>query len=175
MDTDAYPISSLDELRKHEFTMAFDNLVNPDLTAPKRLNNGIILSTANSTFLSKWSKEYSSFDPSSWAKHSSEIPFFLATQYPDLIHIEWSRISPISFGFQTSETAAAITCGIFNKQLGEILYPRWIPKSRTYTYENVLPNKRLYEMISRKLVLHLTMTGARSVQYNKRITSCASD
>ena len=161
LDTDAYPIASLDTLRMHEFTMTYDNIVNPDLTAPKRLNNGIIMSTTNSSFLSKWMTEYSQFDPSSWARHSSEIPFFLATQFPDLIHIEWSRMSPISFGFHTSEIATAITCGILDPINKVVIYPRWDASKRQYTYEGTNPNKRIYDMITRKFVLHLTMTGAR--------------
>lgn len=145
----------------HEFTMTYDNIVNPDTSAPKRLNNGIIISTTNSTFLHKWITEYSQFDPSSWARHSSEIPFHLATQYPDLIHIEWSRMSPISFGFQTSEIATAITCGILDPLKKAIIYPRWDFSKRQYTFDGTIPNIRIYEMVVKKLVLHLTMTGAR--------------
>jgi hypothetical protein len=161
LDTDVYPMASLDELRIHEFTMSFDNIVNSDLTAPKRLNNGVLVSSINASFLNIWMNEYSSFDSSSWAHHSSEVPYHLATQYPDLIHIEWSRISPISYGFQTSEAAAAITCGILDPTQHTILYPRWDHDSKTFTFRDTVPNKRLYQMITRKLVLHLTMTGAR--------------
>ena len=43
---------------------------------------------------------------------SSVVPFRLATQFPDLVNIEMSRLSPISYSFQTSVLAEAITCGI---------------------------------------------------------------
>ena len=167
LDTDAYPIAPLDSLRVHEFTMTFDNIVNPDRAAPKRLNNGVIATTASSPFLDKWITEYQSFDPSSWAKHSSEIPYSLATLHPDLIHIEWSRMSPISFGFQTSEAAVALTCGIYDARNQSIIYPRWNTQKRIYNFdsdtvlEQDIPNHRLFQMLTRKLVLHLTMTGAR--------------
>jgi len=42
----------------------------------------------------------------------SVVPFRLATQFPDLVNIEMSRLSPISYSFQTSVLAEAITCGI---------------------------------------------------------------
>ncbi len=161
MDTDAFPIGSLDSLRVHEFTLAFDNLVNPNLNEPKRLNNGIILATNSSQFLSKWINEYHDFDTSSWAKHSSEIPFFLATQYPDLIHVEWSRLSPISYGFQTAEAAAALTCGILDTNQKRIIYPKYSHDSKSFIYDHDGRGKRLYTQLVNKLVLHLTMSGER--------------
>ena len=108
LDTDAFPVKQLDSLRIHEFTMAFDNIVNPDERAPKRLNNGVIFSTPTAEYLTYWIKEYVNFDPTSWDQHSSIVPYRLATAYPDLIHIEWSRISPISYGFQTAEAGESI-------------------------------------------------------------------
>lgn len=141
--------------------MSFDNIVNPDEQAPKRLNNGVFLSSATSSFLDLWAKEYVNFDPSSWDRHSSIIPFRLATQYPDLIHVEWSRLSPISYGFQTSEAAAALTCGLLDPRNQTVLYPRWMTDKKSYTFQGVTPSKRFYDVMSRKLVLHLTMSAVR--------------
>ena len=122
VDTDVFACQSFDELRQHDFTMGFDNVVplardyiaNPDPKASDtlhRLNNGIMLAKPNATFLKIWAKEYHNFDPGSFLHHSSVIPFRLATQYPDLIHVEMHRISPISFGLQTADTAVILTCG----------------------------------------------------------------
>lgn len=161
MDTDVFGLKSLDSLRTHEFTMAFDNIVNPDEKAPKRLNNGVILSSPTSQFLKKWVLEYVTFDPTSWDQHSSVIPFKLATTHPDLIHVEWSRLSPISYGFQTSEAAAALTCGIYDPIGKAILNPYWNPQKKTYTFENIEPSKKLFDAFNAKLVLHLTMSQVR--------------
>jgi alpha-N-acetylglucosamine transferase len=110
LDTDAFPTHSLDSLRIHPFTLSFDNIINQDPAEPKRLNNGVFLSEPNAAFLNLWEKEYANFDPTSFAHHSSNVPYILATQFPDLIHVEFSRISPISYGFQTAEAAAGLTC-----------------------------------------------------------------
>ena len=36
LDTDAFAVQPLNEMRKHNFTLSFDNIVNPDENAPKR-------------------------------------------------------------------------------------------------------------------------------------------
>jgi hypothetical protein len=105
LDTDAFVISSLDSLRVHNFSLSFDNIVNPDKTAPKRLNNGVLLAAPDSHFLKLWTKHYANFNPNSFDYDSSTAPYQIATQYPDLVHIEMNRISPISYGFHTSRLA----------------------------------------------------------------------
>ena len=40
-DTDAFALRPFEPLRHFDFTLAFDNIVNPDSSAPKRLNNGM--------------------------------------------------------------------------------------------------------------------------------------
>jgi hypothetical protein len=141
--------------------MTYDNIVNPDPHAPKRLNNGVIISTKDSKFLKLWSEAYSQFNPMSWDLQSSIIPFNLAIAYPDLINIEWSRMSPISYGFQTAEVAAVLTCGIYDSVGKAILYPTYDHSKKQYTYHNSKPNPKLYSLLSRKLILHLTMSQVR--------------
>ena len=111
LDTDAFPIDSLTELRRFNFSLGFDNIV-ADANAPKKLNNGVILSAPDAPFLRVWSNSYADFDPTSWDFHSSVLPWKLAAANPDLVHVEISRLSPISYGFQTATAAAALTCGI---------------------------------------------------------------
>jgi hypothetical protein len=94
-----------------------------------------------------------------------------------------NRISPISFGFQTSTAAAAITCGILVPRPGTVTgpsstttvsnkgfpvddyvaiwFPRWSPETKKYTFESSSPNYYMYEAFSKKLVLHLTMSAVR--------------
>ena len=165
LDTDAFPTKSLDELRIHNFTLAFDNIVNPDKNAPKRLNNGVIFSVPNAPFLRIWTSTYSSFDPSSWDYHSSIVPFQLATEYPDLVHIEMSRISPLSYGFQTSAAAAALTCGIYMSSERAVWHPRYDAVTKRYTFAGTSPDTSFYNSLGRKLILHLTMSAVRYVDY----------
>jgi len=163
LDTDAFALASLDELRTHAFVMSFDNIINPIKDSPKRLNNGVMLSSANASFLRLWQRTYATFDPSSWDQHSSIVPFTLAMQYPDLIHVEMNRISPISFGFQTAEAAAAITCGIYMPTERAIWYPRYDEANKRFTFENTTPDTLLFEAFDKKLVLHLTMSQVSSL------------
>ena len=66
IDTDAFPFRSMDELRIHEFTISYDNVVNPDNRAVDRfrLNNGVMLSSPKAQFLRVWEGTYTNFDPS---------------------------------------------------------------------------------------------------------------
>ena len=160
LDTDVFPIHPMDSLRVHEFTMSFDNVINPDKNAPKRLCNGVFLSAPDSLLLAKWTDAYAQFNPHSWDEQSSIVPFQLATQFPDLIDIEWSRLSPISYAFQTADAAAALTCGIFDPISASVLIPTW---DKGYSFKNSVPNKKFFHAMNRKLVLHLTMTAARLI------------
>lgn len=163
LDTDAFPVQSLDELRVHNFTLSFDNIVNPDTSAPKRLNNGVLLAAPGAAFLRVWMQAYSTFDPTSFEYHSSTLPYHLATQYPDLVHVEWSRISPISFGFQTSSAAAALACGLYSPTQRSIWYPRYDPRVKRFTFASSSPDLELFRALSQKLVLHLTMSQVRGL------------
>eukprot|EP01038_Epipyxis_sp_PR26KG_P016845 gene16845-23076_t len=162
LDTDAFAFNDMKELRVHNFTLSFDNIVNLDDKAPKRLNNGVILSSPSSLFLKLWMKEYNHFNPNSFDYDSSVVPYRLATQYPDLIHIEMNRLSPISYGFQTSTLAESLTCGIlcFNDHSVPyaIHHPVWDYKLNGYTYHNTTPDKYMFDELKKKYVFHLTMS-----------------
>lgn len=175
LDTDAFPIASLDQLRQHNFTISFDNIVNADSKAPKRLNNGVLLSSPDAPFLRVWMKAYRTFDPSSFEYHSSTLPYHLATQYPDLLHIEMSRISPISFAFQTSAAAAALACGIYSPAGRFIWSPLWDPQKKKFTYSGTQPDYNLYAALHNKLVLHLTMSQVRGLCMMRKTLSSPSD
>ena len=221
LDTDAFPVDSLTELRRFNFSLGFDNIV-ADANAPKvpnsartflfpchslthsltylltpprssqKLNNGVILSAPNAPFLRVWSSSYADFDPTSWDYHSSVLPWKLAAANPDLIHVEMSRLSPISYGFQTATAAAALTCGILvqtqlpHSDIGgdgsngnssrcggpgwrelaghtfyAIWYPRWCKEKHAWTFEGTAPDPDLFNALSQKMVLHLTMSAVR--------------
>jgi Glycosyltransferase sugar-binding region containing DXD motif len=252
LDTDAYVIDSLREFRRFNFTLGFDNIVNSDENAPKKLNNGVLVSSPASQFLRIWMSQYNNFDPNSWDTHSSVLPFKLAAKYPDLVHMEMSRISPLSYGFQSSLSAAALTCGILVRRapvpsagtrssststsgpavvadasasagagsdLGgnstdghdhgnrnssssssrshkehrgtgtgsgsgsgsdhmdhvgtswlrevsdmgfyAIWHPRWSKETKAWTFEGTQPDEYLFQALTRKLVVHLTMSAVR--------------
>lgn len=193
LDTDAFLMSSMTELRRFNFSIAFDNIVNADDKAPKRLNNGVLMSAPDAPFLRLWASKYADFDPTSWDYHSSVLPFKLAAAYPDLLHVEMSRMSPISYGFQSSVAAAALTCGILvqtqpmppppsagssndscsaasgwmdmvgNSTFNAIWHPRWSKEKRAWTFEGTQPDTHLFRAMSEKLVLHLTMSAVRGL------------
>jgi Glycosyltransferase sugar-binding region containing DXD motif len=175
LDTDAFVIKSLDELRAHNFTLSFDNIVNTDTTLPKRLNNGVLLSAPDASFLRIWMKNYASFNPASFDYHSSTLPFQLATQFPDLVHLEMWRISPISYGFQTSVAAAAMTCGIVSPIEGFMWYPRWDSGSKKFTYSGTAPDRHLFRALDAKLVLHMTMSQVRGLCMMRKTLSSPAD
>mmetsp|Transcript_1484 Transcript_1484/g.2442 ORF Transcript_1484/g.2442 Transcript_1484/m.2442 type:complete len:437 (+) Transcript_1484:26-1336(+) len=177
LDTDAFAIQSLTPLRYYNFTMSFDNIVNPDITAPKRLNNGVMSAAPGSEFVRIWTQKYASFNPDSFAYDSSEVPYHLMTQYPDLIHLEMSRVAPMSYAFQTSRIAESLTCGILIPEdgnnandgkggsgsdagRGAIWAPKW-KQGQGYTFTDTQPDRYMYQALSQKLVLHLTMTQVR--------------
>jgi hypothetical protein len=163
LDTDVFPFKSLDDFRVFNFTIGYDNIVNPDRKAPKRLNNGVLLSSPKSDFTSIWSSTYHNFNPNSWDHHSSIVPFDIATEYPDLVHIEMSRLSPMSYAFQTSESSLILTCGILMKKDKAILHPVWDRLNKKYTYESVHPDTYVYKNLNNKYLFHLTMSAVRGV------------
>ena len=176
----------MNELRKFDFTLGFDNIINHDPSSPKKLNNGVLLSAKNSSFLRLWISRYHNFDPFSWDQHSSILPYEIAASYPDLVHVEMSRISPISYGFQSATAVAAITCGILcpNKNItsssgstgsgqdtdwytlaghkfNAIWHPKWSFQTNSWTFENVVPDEYLFRVMKDKIVIHLTMSLVR--------------
>ena len=163
LDTDVITLRSLDPLRIHDFSIGFDNVVHPDQSSPdsRRCNNGVLLSVPNATFLRLWSNQYNTFNPSQFGHHSSVVPFQLAVQYPDLVHVEMSRLSPVAYGLQTSEAAAALTCGLLLPDLKGIWYPCAPGKNKPLSFHGAKLDKHLYRALSQKYVLHLTMSGTR--------------
>jgi hypothetical protein len=171
LDTDAFAVRSMDELRTHNFTMSFDNIVNENLAAPKRLNNGVMLAAPQSQFLHLWAKKYANFNPESFDYDSSVVPYNLMTQFPDLIHLEMSRIAPVSFAFQTARAAEMLTCGFWMPprvktsslpaRKGAIWAPEWNPSKKVHTFEGTRPSTQFYDNMEKRLVLHLTMSQVR--------------
>ena len=161
LDTDVFCLQSMDELRTHDFVMGLDNVI-PPAGGSHRLNNGVMLSAPNATFMRMWEKTYAKgFDPSSFAHHSSEVPFQLAMDHPDLIHVEMNRLSPVSFGLQTSEAAAALTCGILLPDTKGIWYPDH--RDGQYTLSGVKADLYLHRQLSSKYVVHLTMSDVKGL------------
>lgn len=162
VDTDAYITHRLTDLLQFPFTMAFDNIVNSNKNAPKRLNNGVIFSVPNASFLHIWISKYANFDPNSWDKQSSVVPYEIATDYPDLIHLEMSRISPFSYGFQTAKAASVLTCGILwkNESMSAIWYPYFSRSSKAFLSDGMW-DSYVAHALQQKLILHLTMSQAR--------------
>jgi hypothetical protein len=182
LDTDAYVIRPLRELYSQEFVIAFDNIVNIDENKPKRMNNGVLLSAPNATFLELWQREYQKFNPASFDHDSSVVPYRLATLYPDLLHVEFSRLSPISYGFQTALLAEAITCGVYlpntatsnadvftSLQLhateGLLWYAQYDHEHKQYSFQKTTKADAAYmhRVLGQKMVLHLTMSQVRGI------------
>ncbi len=191
LDTDAFAINNFESLRIHNFSIPFDNSLSNNPHATKRCNNGVLLAAPQSKFLQLWTKEYAHFHPNEFHRESSDVPFHLATLYPDQVNLEMNRISPISFGFQTSRLANAITCGIYvpphnskhtttsasgiknmksigagnhhsrGDGRGAIWYPDWDLDRKVCVYDNTTADQFMYAEVSKKLVLHMTLTGQR--------------
>ena len=163
LDTDVFVISNrLHSLREHSFVMGFDNIVFPAKdNIPHKLNNGVIVSAVNASFLKIWTNSYNTFDTSLWDMHSSVIPYALALEYPDLIQIEMQRISPFSFGFSTAKAAIALTCGILDIKNSTIWSPRFDKVKQAYTFEDTTPDAYIYKSLTSKLLFHLTMSQVR--------------
>jgi hypothetical protein len=188
IDTDAIVSSNLNELRKFPFVLSFDNIVNKENSnLPTRLNNGVIFSAKDALFLSLWMKKYSTFHVEDFSYDSSVVPWKLTLQYPDLIHIEMNRISPVSYGFHTAKLAEALTCGIYvppsllqenhysllNNSIpktvfdevrkdGAVWYPDYNYEKKQFSYENTIPDSFMFsEGLKKKLIIHLTMSQVR--------------
>lgn len=198
VDSESHP---LQHLRMHAFTLSFDNIVNQDEISfppgsnvdevkikpplPKRCNNGVLLSAPKSKFLNLWRRAYDeAYHPQSFDFDSSVVPYKLFTLYPDLVHLESHRISPISYGFQTAEVAEALTCGLYipnirnlagfaniakndtrfgnsnKEEVESIWYPKYNHQSKKFEFPD-LPDVYMMSEVNRKLVLHLTMSQVR--------------
>jgi hypothetical protein len=159
LDCDVLVLQSVNELRKYHFVTTGDNYVNPDKNAvnARRLNTGIILSEPHARFMTSWLSAYD-YDRSkyTWEHHASVTPYTLMLEYPDLIHIETHRLSPVSYGLMTSEAAAALTCGILVPSVKGIWYPTAKQGSQHTFYDE--PDTYLLSVLEEKLMIHLTMS-----------------
>lgn len=173
LDTDAFSLRSFSELLQHDFALGFDNIVNPDTKAPKRLNNGVLISKPHAAFLTLWSKAYAQFNPSSFDHDSSVVPFKLATEYPDTVHIEWFRLSPVSYGFQTALAADALTCGLYT--VDGIWHPAYLKEQKVFSFTGTQPDRHLLQQMEKKFVLHLTMSQVRGLSMLRKHLNSPAD
>lgn len=198
LDTDAFPIRPMKELLHHNFTITFDNYIDANASKPRRMNNGVLLAAPHSRYLYLWQQRYQTYNPASFDYDSSVVPYQLAINYPDLVHVEMNRLSPISYGLQTSLAAAALTCGIFsppNKLFpdvdfnnerqrsllrlagegGGIWYPHYSFVNKIYSYDHTLPDRYMFNELRKKLVLHLTMSQVRGICMLRKSLSGPTD
>ena len=84
MDLDIIVLKSWDPLLHYNFTLAAESTQN--------FGNGAIISTPNNTFIKMWKEGYHDFNDKAWAKHSLFLPFTLARNNPELVHVEWDSI-----------------------------------------------------------------------------------
>lgn len=159
IDGDVLILKPMDELRRFHFVTTGDNVVNPNKKAAnaRRLNTGIILCEPHAKFLKVWESNYQ-YDPAkySWEHHASVIPYELMLEYPDLIHVETNRLSPVSYGLSTSEAAAALTCGLLLPSKKAIWYPTALPGQAHAFHDK--PDSYLYATLQSKIMIHLTMS-----------------
>jgi len=80
LDLDIISINPLDPLLKHEFVMGME--------PGTGLCNAVILSAPGAKFLSTWDDQYRNFDSRKWNHHSVVLPWKLAQEHPDTIHVE---------------------------------------------------------------------------------------
>ena len=160
VDGDAFLTKSVDELRRFRFVVSGDNVVAQNLKASnaRRLNSGILLSEPRAAFFNAWEKHYE-YDMAklTWDHHASVTPWNLMYEYPDLIHVELSRIAPISYGLGTSEAAAALTCGLLLPSKKAIWYPT-ATHGQNHEFLDK-PDEYLYKVLETKLAVHLTMSA----------------
>ena len=90
-----------------------------------------------------------------------------------------SRLSPLSYAFQTSEAAAALTCGVLSDAGRYILYPRYDAGTKSYAFHKngleASKNHQLYRSLQQKYVLHLTMSGVRGVSMMRKALTSIDD
>lgn len=68
------------------------------------LCNAVILAGAKAQFLSAWFESYRTFDKDNWSHHSVLLPFQLAQEHPDWIHVE----EPYSFFYPLFNEPAGV-------------------------------------------------------------------
>ncbi len=84
LDSDVMIVRNMDPIRKYNYTMGMEIA---------GLNNGVIFSAPQSAFLKIYYDSYKNFDDGQWNLNSCVEPYRLASEHPDLIHIETSSLS----------------------------------------------------------------------------------
>ncbi|XP_070554337.1 uncharacterized protein [Ptychodera flava] len=84
LDSDTIITKNLEPLLKYPYSMGMEIV---------GLNNGIILSAPNSTFLNVYYNSYKFFDDAQWNWNSVMEPYRLSAENPDHIHIETTGLS----------------------------------------------------------------------------------
>ncbi|XP_066281009.1 uncharacterized protein [Branchiostoma lanceolatum] len=84
LDWDVFAFKSFDPLRRYDYVMGNEIA---------GLNNGVILSKPNAEFLRIWYDNYRHFDDGKWNFHSVMEPWRLASEHPNLIHMELTGLS----------------------------------------------------------------------------------
>lgn len=93
MDTDVYALKPFTEI----LNSPRDVVMGHEGGNRYGLCNAVIISRANSEFITKWQKSYKTFNPKTWNEHSVRKPKRLQVEYPDLI----CPLSPTVFFWPT--------------------------------------------------------------------------
>lgn len=89
LDADTFCIRSFSPLLAHPAVMGIE----PNAG----LCNAVVLAERNSQFIRTWRIGYGDFSDHDWRSHSVRLPYFIAREHPELIHVE----SEYSFFFPT--------------------------------------------------------------------------
>lgn len=79
LDLDVISLKPFDELLQNNFVMGME--------AGVGLCNAVIMSRPGAPFLKRWREQYRSFDGSRWNYHSVILPWQLAQQHPEQLHV----------------------------------------------------------------------------------------
>ncbi len=79
LDLDIISLNSFDPLLNREFVMGIE--------AGTGLCNAVIMTHSQSPFLKRWRNEYRNFDGDQWNYHSVILPWQLAREFPEQIHV----------------------------------------------------------------------------------------
>ena len=96
LDLDVYLLGSLNYFRQFSFVMSLDATI-----WNVQVNNGIIFSSINSSFLRTWEGAHHNFNPNSWDEFSSRVPYTIWKQNKTEMRIEAESLSILwQFSYQ---------------------------------------------------------------------------
>lgn len=84
LDADTYAMAPLGQLRRYEFTMAYEG----SRYSSGKLNNGLMLGAPRARFGGALHRSYARWDGTGWDEQSCRVPFTLALEQPSAVHIE---------------------------------------------------------------------------------------